>query len=91
MIIEPMLTKRNITYGQGTHHQYVMHATHLFNRFGTSVEDLIEWADQNWNDYDQKARESIIYWVYQHRQSEHGTWRLNKRGRKGEASMITLP
>ena len=91
VIIEPMLTKRNITYGQGTHHQYVMHATHLFNRFGVSVEDLIEWANQNWNDYDQKARESVIYWVYQHRQREYGTWRLNKRGRKGEASMITLP
>ena len=91
VIIEPMLTKRNITYGQGTHHQYVMHATHLFNRFGVSVEDLIEWANQNWNDYDQKARESVIHWVYQHRQREHGTWRLNKRGRKGEVSMITLP
>ena len=90
-VIEPMLNKRNISYGTGTHHQYVMHATHLFNRFGTSAEDVIEWASQNWSDYDRKERESIIWWVYQHRQHEHGTWRLKKQGRSREVSMITLP
>ena len=90
-IIEQMLNKRNVSYGPGTHHHYVMHAAHLFNHFGTSMEDLLEWAAQNWNDYDQKQREGIIHWVYQNRQHEHGCWRLNKGGRLKEVSMITLP
>lgn len=90
-IIEQMLNKRNIVYGPGTHHHYVMHAAHLFNHFGTPIEDLLEWAAQNWNDYDQKQREGIIHWVYQNRQHEHGCWRLNKGGRLKEVSMITLP
>ena len=89
--IEQMLNKRNIAYGPGTHHHYVMHAAHLFNHFGTPIEDLLEWAAQNWNDYDQKQREGIIHWVYQNRQHEHGCWRLNKGGRPKEVSMITLP
>ena len=90
-IIEQMLNKRNVSYGPGTHHHYVMHAAHLFNHFGTPMEDLLEWAAQNWNDYDQKQREGIIHWVYQNRQHEHGCWRLNKGGRLKEVSMITLP
>ena len=90
-IIEQMLAKRNIAYGQGTHHHYVMHAAHLFNHFGVPKEDVLEWASQNWCDYEQKQRESIIHWVYQNRQHEHGCWRLNKAGRPKEVTMITLP
>ena len=90
-VIEQMLAKRNITYGQGTHHHYVMHAAHLFNHFGVAKEDLLSWAAQNWCDYEQKQRESIIHWVYQNRQHEYGRWRLNKAGRPKEVSMITLP
>ena len=90
-VIEQMLAKRNIAYGQGTHHHYVMHAAHLFNHFGVSKEDVLEWASQNWCDYEQRQRESIIHWVYQNRQHEHGCWRLNKAGRPKEVAMITLP
>ena len=90
-VIEPMLSKRNMAYGAGHHHQYVMHASFLFNRFGTPVNEYKDWASQWWSDYDRKERENIIDWVYDKRSSEHGIWRLNKRGRKGEVSMITLP
>ena len=90
-VIELMLAKRDITYGPGTHHHYVMHATHLFNHFGVPKEEVMAWAAQNWCDYDQKQRESIIHWVYQNRQDEHGRWRLKKGGRPKEVSMITLP
>ena len=90
-VIEQMLSKRNIAYGQGTHHHYVMHAVHLFNHFGVPKEDVLEWASQNWCDYEQKQRESIIHWVYQNRQHEYGCWRLNKAGRPKEVAMITLP
>ena len=90
-VIEQMLSKRNIAYGQGTHHHYVMHAAHLFNHFGVPKENVLEWASQNWCDYEQRQRESIIHWVYQNRQHEYGCWRLNKAGRPKEVSMITLP
>ena len=90
-VIEQMLAKRNIAYGPGTHHHYVMHATHLFNHFGVERDDVLEWAAQNWCDYEKKQRESIIHWVYRNRQNEHGCWRLNKAGRSKEVTMITLP
>ena len=90
-LISQMLTKRGVAYGQGTHHHYVMHATHLFNHFGVPLDQLLQWAAQNWCDYDQRQRESIIHWMYQNRQYEHGCWRLNKAGRSKEVSMITLP
>ena len=91
VVIEQMLAKRNIAYGPGTHHHYVMHATHLFNHFGVERDDVLEWAAQNWCDYEKKQRESIIHWVYRNRQNEHGCWRLNKAGRSKEVTMITLP
>ena len=91
VVIEQMLSKRGIAYGQGTHHHYVMHAAHLFNHFGVPKEDVLQWGSQNWCDYEQRQRESIIHWVYQNRQHEHGCWRLNKSGRPKEVTMITLP
>jgi len=90
-VVEPMLTRRNLSYGTGSHHLYVMHAAFLFNRFGTTLSDFKDWASQWWSDYGKDERESIIDWVYDKRSSEHGIWRLNKRGRKGEVSMIALP
>lgn len=91
VVIEQMLNKRDVIYGPGTHHSYVMHASHLFNHFGVALDEVITWAAQNWNDYEQKQRESIIRWVYSNRQHEFGRWRLNKAGRNKEVSMITLP
>ena len=90
-VISQMLSKRNIDYGKGTHHHYVMHAAHLFNHFGVAMDEVILWASQNWSDYSQQERDSIIHWVYQNRQHEHGRWRLNKTGRPKEVSMIALP
>ena len=87
-VVEPMLTRRNLSYGTGSHHLYVMHAAFLFNRFGTTLSEFKDWASQWWSDYGKDERESIIDWVYYKRASEHGIWRLNKRG---EVSMITLP
>lgn len=90
-VIEPMLNKLDLVYGPGHHHQYVMHATFLFNRFGTTISELKDWASQSWSDYSKDEREDIFEWVYRNRSEEHGIWRLHKRGRKGEVSMITLP
>lgn len=89
-VVEKMLAKRDVVYGRGTHHAYVMHAAHLFNRFGTSEDSVIEWAAQAWADYGQKERNSIIHWVYANRQSQHGIWRLSKSGRSKKDSNLSL-
>ena len=89
-VVEKMLAKRDVVYGTGTHHAFVMHAAHLFNRFGTSEESLTEWAAQAWADYGHKERNAIIKWVYAHRQSQHGIWRLSKSGRNKKDSNLSL-
>jgi len=89
--IEPTLAKRQMVYRQGHHHDYVMHAAFLFNRYGVDLDELLVWAAQEWSDYDDKQREATIRSCYK-KTAEHGTWRLNRQGRKAkETSMITLP
>jgi hypothetical protein len=89
-VVESMLAKRNMEYGPGHHHDYVLHATYIFNRLGTSLEELQEWAAQQWADYNANERKRCIEWVYQKRSGQHGSWRTGKSVRKGEVSMITI-
>ena len=89
--VEQALQKRGMVYQSGHHHDYVMHAAFLMNRYGVDLDELLEWAGQEWSDYDAKQREATIRSCYKKTQ-EHGTWRLNRQGRKSkETSMITLP
>ena len=90
VVVKKMLDKRNVVYGPHTHHAYVMHAAHLFNRFGTSEDSLTAWAAQTWADYGQKERDGIIRWVYAHRQAQHGIWRLSKSGRGKKNTPLSL-
>ena len=89
-LVEKMLAKRDVVYGPHTHHAYVMHAAHLFNRFGTAEDSLTAWAAQAWADYGRKERDGIIRWVYAHRTSQHGIWRLSKSGRRKKDSPLSL-
>lgn len=89
-VVEKMLAKRDIVYGPHTHHAYVMHAAHLFNRFGTTEDSLAEWAAQAWADYGRKERDGIIRWVYANRQAQHGIWRLSKAGRGRKNTSLSL-
>ena len=89
--VEQTLARRQMAYQSGHHHDYVMHAAFLFNRYGADQDELLTWAAQEWSDYDTKQREATIRSCYKKTQ-EHGTWRLNRQGRKQkETSMITLP
>ena len=89
--VEQTLARRQMAYQSGHHHDYVMHAAFLFNRYGADQDELLTWAAQEWSDYDTKQREATIHSCYKKTQ-EHGTWRLNRQGRKQkETSMITLP
>ena len=89
--VEKTLAGRGLVYQSGHHHDYVMHAAFLFNRYGVNQDELLQWAAQEWSDYNNKEREATISSCYKKTQ-EHGTWRLNRQGRKSkETSMITLP
>jgi hypothetical protein len=88
--VEAILAKRNLTFQPGHHHDYVMHASFLFNRFGTDLDELLEWAAQEWSAYNDRQREATIRSCYK-KTDEHGTWQLNRSGRKKENAMITLP
>ena len=89
--VEQTLARRQMVYQSGHHHDYVMHAAFLFNRYGADEDELLTWAAQEWSEYDTKQREATIRSCYKKTQ-EHGTWRLNRQGRKQkETSLITLP
>ena len=89
--VEKSSQKRGMVYQSGHHHDYVMHAAFLMNRYGVDLDELLEWACQEWSDYDARQREATIRSCYKKTQ-EHGTWKLNRQGPKGkETSMITLP
>ena len=89
--VEQTLARRQMVYQSGHHHDYVMHAAFLFNRYGADEDELLTWAAQEWSEYDTKQREATIRSCYKKTQ-EHGTWRLNLQGRKQkETSLITLP
>ena len=79
--IEPWLRKRGLSFAQGRHHDYVMHAAFLFNRFGTPLNDLLQWAGQEWGAYDGPQREATICSCYR-KTDEHGTWQLALPGRR---------
>ena len=88
--VEQMLSKRQLTYAPHHHHDYVLHACYLFNRFGVSDDELREWADQQWADYNKQERDALISHCYK-KEEEHGTWRLRIDKPKGhENSMITI-
>ena len=90
-VVKQMMTRRDIEFGAGTHHDYVLHAAYAFNRLGCDKDDLQTWAEQEWAEYEGKERRRTIDWLYKKYESLHGTWRLNKQGRsRGEVSMITM-
>ena len=89
--VEQTLQRRGLVYQSGHHHDYVLHAAFLMNRYGVDLDELLQWASQEWSDHNTKERESAIRSCYEKTQ-EHGTWRLNRQGRQSkETSMITLP
>ena len=90
--VQHLLSKRNMTYEPHHRHDYILHACYLFNRFGVPDDDLRTWSENQWNDFDNHERNSIITHCYKH-EEEHGTWcrhsdRRNKR--RHENAMITI-
>lgn len=90
--VQHLLSKRNMTYEPHHRHDYILHACYLFNRFGVPDGDLRTWSENQWNDFDNHERNSIITHCYK-QEGEHGTWCLHSDQRKNhrhENAMITI-
>lgn len=88
--VKHMLEKKNIIFQAGHHHDYVMHASFLYNRFGVDQDELLEYAESEWSDYNSKQCEATIRSCYK-KTDEHGTWKLRMPGKKDKVELITLP
>ena len=88
--VKRMLEKKNILFQAGHHHDYVMHASFLYNRFGVDLDELLEYAESEWSDYNSKQCEATIRSCYK-KTGEHGTWNLRIPGKKDKVELITLP
>ena len=88
--IQPMLAARGLLWEAHRHHDYVLHASYLFNRFGVPLDKLLPWASQEWADYDGQEREAAIRHKYKD-EKWFGTWKLNRPSKGRENAMVTLP
>ena len=88
--VEQMLKEKHIEYQAGQHHDFILHAAYLFNRFGVPLNALLEWAEQEWADHNGEERERAIRHKYKD-EDHHGTWKLNKPAKGRENAMVTLP
>lgn len=88
--VEQMLKEKHIEYMAGQHHDYILHAAYLFNRYGVPLDELLQWAEQEWADHNGDERERAIRHKYKDT-DKHGTWKLNKPAKGRENAMVTLP
>ncbi|MBO5580176.1 MAG: hypothetical protein J5952_07135 [Prevotella sp.] len=86
-VIERMLNNQQRFYAEHYRHDFILHATYLFNRFGTSEEELKEWAAQQWGDLPDKERNDVIHHRYKNK-ALHGTWKLNNAPGKGRKNSL---
>ena len=87
--IQQQLAKRHLQFESHHHHDYVMHAAFLFNRYGVALDELLQWASQEWSAYDAKQREATIRSCYK-KTDEHGTWKLSQPGRRKKNALASL-
>lgn len=83
------MAKRELEYVPGRHHDYILYASYIFNRLGTPLNQLLEWASQQWADYHAGERKRCIEWVYTKFSTKYGTWRLG-RAEKGKQHVMTM-
>ena len=88
--VEQMLNEKNVRYEPGHHHDYIMHAVYLFNRFGVPMNDVIKFADIEWRDHPKDERDRAIRHQYK-KDTLYGTWRLNATEKTRDNTLLTLP
>ena len=88
--VEQMLNEKNVRYEPGHHHDYILHAAYLFNRFGVPLDNLIKFADIEWRDHPKDERDRAIRHQYK-KDAIFGTWRLNASEKTRDNTLLTLP
>ena len=88
--IEQQLAQKHIRYEPGHHHDYILHAAYLFNRYGVPEDELVKFADIEWRDHPKKERDRAIRHCYK-KDAQHGTWHLPGSDKPRSNAMITLP
>ena len=88
--VQQMLSEKGLQWEPHGHHDYVMHAAYLFNRYGVDLDQLLEWASQEWADYDGAERERAIRHQYK-ATARHGTWKLGQIAKGRDTMLLTLP
>ena len=88
--IEDVLESKNVKYEEHHHHDYILHAAYLFNRYGVPLDSLLVYASQIWSDYPKDERERAIRHQYKKKEN-HGTWNMAGKKKGRENAMITLP
>lgn len=88
--IQPMMAAKGLQWEAHRHHDYVLHAAYLFNRYGADLDELLQWAQQEWADYDGDERERAIRHQYK-ATDRHGTWKLTLPAQGRENGLMSLP
>ena len=88
--IEQQLSQKQLRYEPGHHHDYILHAAYLFNRYGVPLDDAIKFADIEWRDHPKKERDRAIRYCYK-KEGQYGTWRLQGAEKTRNKTLITLP
>ena len=88
--IEQILSEKQVRYEPGHHHDFILHAAYLFNRFGVPLDDVIKFADIEWRDHPKEERDRAIHHRYK-KETMFGTWRLNGNTKGRDNSFLTLP
>lgn len=87
--VEQILTAKHVKYEPGHHHDYILHAAYLFNRFGVPLDNLINFAEIEWRDHPKKERDRAIRHCYK-KTSLHGTWRTDANGKKQDNTLLSV-
>ena len=88
--IEQQLSQKQLRYEPGHHHDYILHAAYMFNRYGVPEDELVKFADIEWRDHPKKERDRAIRYCYK-KEALHGTWRLPGSNKPRSNVMMTLP
>ena len=87
--IEQMLSAKQLKYEPGHHHDYILHAAYLMNRFGVPQDDVIRFADTEWRDHPKEERDRAIRHRYK-KSALHGTWRLDAKEKKRDSTTLSV-
>ena len=87
--IEQMLSAKHISYEPGHHHDYILHAAYLMNRFGVPLDDALKFADIEWCDHPKEERDRAIRHRYK-KTTLHGTWRTDANEKKLNNTPLTV-